>query len=630
MSDEQRADVLARTLEGYAAASRHLTGGSHPDGTGTDGEVGSRGTGTPDESGLTEPVPLGAQADQGTEPDQPDDPELAELIGLAARLQRLGPSMALIARAEASFDPAFAQRLKGTVLAAHAATYHTALPAGPVLVQTATLDEPAMAVNAMPSPVGSGSRTPTTGSPLHPARVRGASGWEAFRSRLRALWGLLLLAGVAIAVAVVVALNSATPRVQHAAAGATVTIAPRSFLQQRSTSGPLTGRSRLAPPPQQAATGTTAGAASGAAPVPPDSTVPGLGFLPPIAAGNAPLSSVVPSVDAVPSTRGTAVPRGTATPKPEFRFDSMAPGRPVAGRPAAVATIPVHVHYRGAPLPSTAPSYALSYRQLSVAAVGQIVASFPGLRRSTPTPTVLGRLGAVRYMVGTEQLEIVAATGEVRYSRRLPPARAAGGLLTATAAQGAAARWLAAHGLLPSGVAARAGLVATGGDTVEVRFAPALPHPFRDDAAASTVVALRVRLDGAGRVLSAERLWPLLLAAPAAVLPSLPRSIPAPPTAVRRADGATGGAPKGSVASGAGSFEVGRVEIVYTASGTGRSARLSPGYLLLGRLAVSGGVGQPYSLVVAGAAPSGFLPATPARTPPPSPDPPAPPTAMHP
>jgi len=628
MSDEQRADVLARTLEGYAAASRHLTGGSHPDGTGTDGEAGAWEGGTLDELGLADPVPMGTQADQGMEPDQPDDPELAELIGLAARLQRLGPSMALIARAEASFDPAFAQRLKGTVLAAHAATYHTALPAGPALVQTATLDEPAMAGNAIPSPVGSGSITAATGSPLPSVRVRGASGWEAFRSRLRALWGLLLLAGVAIAVAVVVALNSATPRVQHAAEGATVTIAPRSFLLQRSTSGPLTDRSRLAPPPQQAATGTTAGTASGAVPVPPGSTVPGGGFLPPVAAGNAPRSSVVPSVDAVPSTRGTAVPRGTATPKPEFRFDSMAPGQPLAGRPAAVATIPVH--YRGAPLPSTAPSYALSYRPLSAAAVGQIVASFPGLRRSTPTPTVLGRLGAVRYMVGTEQLEIVAATGEVRYSYRVLPANGAHGSLDAAVARAGAGRWLATHGLLPSGVAARASLVAMGGDTVEVRFAPALPHPFRDDAAAGTVIALRVRLDGAGRVLSAERLWPSLLAAPAAVLPSLPRSIPAPPTAVRRADGATGGAPKGSVASGAGSFEVGRVEIVYTASGAGRSARLLPGYLLLGRLAVSGGVGQPYSLVVAGAAPSGFSPASPTRTPPSSPEPSAPPTATHP
>ena len=629
MSDEQRADVLARTLEGYAAASSHLTGGSHPDGTGIDVEGGSRGTGAPDESGLAELVPPGAQAAQGTEPDQPDDPELADVLGLAARLQRLGPSMAMIARAEASFDPAFAQRLKGTVLAAHAATYSSGSQARPALVQTAPLDEPAMAASAMPSAVGSGSTTPATGSPLHPVRVRGASGWEAFRSRLRALWGLFLLAGVAIGVAVVVALNSATPRVQHAAAGATVTIAPRSFLQQRSTSAPLTGRSRLAPPPQQAATGTTAGAASGAAPVAPGSPVPGSGFLPPVAAGSVPRSSVVPSVAVVPPARGTVASGGTAGQNQDFGFYyNTALSQPSALRHAAVATIPVH--YRVAPLPSTAPSYALSYRPLSAAAIGQIVASFPGLRRSTPTPIVLGRLGAVRYMVGTEQLEIVAATGEVRYSRRLPPARAAGGLLTATAAQGAAARWLAAHGLLQSGVAARVGLVATGGDTVEVRFAPALPHPFRDDAAAGTAIALRVRLDGAGRVLSAERLWPSLLSAPAAVLPSLPRSIPAPPTAVRRADGATGGAPKGSVASGAGSFEVGRVEIVYMASGTGRSARLLPGYLLLGRLAVSGGVGQPYSLAVAGAAPSGFLPASPTRTPPPNPDPPAPPTATHP
>lgn len=638
MSDEQRAEVLARSLDERSVERTYMAPESQPDGTVGRGDARVQRTGSPDGRELAPPPPPNEPGGHAMDVGQPVDPELADVMALAAQLQRLGPPMALIASAEASFDPAFAQRLKGTVLAAHVATYGAGSPVGRATaantserlasVEAAPAERAVTPAGPSPSPISRRSAMLTPGSSPPAARVRGTFDWWAFGRGLRALWGLLVLAAVAIAVAVIVALNVGTPLSQRAAARATATAALRPFLLQRNASSPSSTRSAATPSRlQPAATSATAAPGAAAAPVPASSALAGAGFQPPAASGSAPRPSVVPSVDLAPSARGTAAPRGTTTPGPDFGFYStLSP--PLADDQAAAATIPIH--YRVALLPSPAPSYALSPRPLSAAAVRQIVASFPALRRSTPTPLVLGQVKAVRYTAGAEQLEIVLATGEIRYSRRLLPVRAAGGLLTATAAQAAATRWLATHEILPAGIAARASMLPVRGGAREVRFVPALPHPLQEDLATSTVIALWVRLDGAGRVLAAERLWPSLLAAPAALLPPLPRSIPAPSSVSRRAHGAVGGASKGPTASVKGSFEVMRLEIVYTASGAGRSTRLRPGYLLLGRLAVPGGGGRPYSLVVAGAAPPEPLPASPTRAPTTPSGAPNSPTATHP
>ena len=589
MSDEQRAEVLARSLDERA------TGGGqgmpvpptpYLDAAGPNGGADAREGGRLEEPGFTD---LALLAAQGTGSAQVDDPELAELIALAARLQRLGPSMALIANAEAAFDPAFAQRLKGTVLAVHAATYDTGLPA----VQPGSAEVPETGGLARSVARNRGA-APANGLPSPAADGRYARRLGTFGSRLRSLWGLVLLAAVAVAVAVVVTLNGATSRPQHAAVGAIATTTVRPFLMQQRVSTLPNSRLKPTPLPQPA---VTAGAASIAGGSPAGTAV----------SGRPSQSPVAPSIAAVPS------PHGTARQNQDFGFYSTAPSRPPALRHASVPTIPVH--YRATPPPATVPGYTLSYRPLSAAAVKQIVARFPALRRSIPIPMVLSGLRAVRYTAGAEQLEIVAATGEVRYSYRVSPANGAHGSLDATAAQALAARWLAEHVLLPAGVAATAGTATVRGGSVEVRFAPALPHPLEDQAGTSTAISLRVRFDGAGHVLAAERLWPSLLPAPSAAPPALPRSLPAPPTSIRRAYGAAGGTPTGPVVSGSGSFEVERVEIVYTATGTPPFARLSPGYLLRGRLEVPGGPSQPYSAVIPGAASPVPLSAPPTRTP---------------
>ena len=608
MIDEQRAEVLARSLDDRATGDGQgmpLPTTAYPDAAGTDGGADAREGGTLDQPGLADLVLLAAQ---GTGSVQADDPELAELIALAARLQRLGPSMALIANAEAAFDPAFAQRLKGTMLAVHAATYDTGLPA----VQPGTAGSPEK--GGLARFVARNRRAaPANGLPSPAADGRYARRLGTFGSRLRSLRGLVLLAAVAVAVAVVVTLNGATSRPQPAAVGVIATTTVRPFLMQQRVSTLPNSRSKPTPLSQPA---VTAGAASGAGGSPAGTAVSGSGSQAPVAPGSASQSPVAPSVAALPS------PHGTAMQNQDFGFYSTLPSRPPALRHASVPTIPVH--YRATPHPATAPGYTLSYRPLSSAAIRRIVASFPSLRRSTPTPLVLSGLRAVRYTAGAEQLEIVAATGEVRYSYRVSPANGAHGSLDATAAQASAVRWLAEHALLPAGVAVRAGTAMVHGGSIVITFAPLLPPPLQEDVATSTAISLRVRFDGAGHVLAAERLWPSLLVAPSAAVPALPRSIPAPPAPIRRAHGAAGGTPTGPVASGPGSFEVERVEIVYTVTGAPPSAQLSPGYLLRGRLEVLGGPSQPYSVVIPGAASPVLLSASPTRKPPRQPSSPTP------
>ena len=597
MSDERRAEVLARSLDDRATGDGQgmpLPTTPYPDAGGTDGGADAREGGTLDQPGLTDLVLLAAQ---GTGSAQADDPELAELIALAARLQRLGPSMALLANAETTFDPAFAQRLKGTVLAVHAATYDTGPPA--VQPGTAGVSE----TGGLARSVARNRRAaPANGLPSPAADGRYARRLGTFGSQLRSLWGLVLLAVVAVAVAVVVTLNGATSRPQHAAVGAVATTTVRPFLMQQRVSTLPDSRSKPTPLSQSAA---TAGAASVAGGSSSGTAVSGSGFQPPVAPGSASQSPVAPGVATLPS------PHGTATQNQGFGFYSTLQSQPPALRHASVPTIPVH--YRATPPPATAPGYTLSYRPLSSAAIRRIVASFPGLRRSTPTPLVLSGLRAVRYTAGAAQLEIVVATGEVRYSYRVSPANGAHGSLDATAAQASAVQWLAEHALLPAGVTPRAGTATVHGGSVDVRFAPALPHPLEDKAGTSTAISLRIGIDSAGHVVAAERLWPSLLAAPGAAPSALPRSIPAPPASIPETHSAAGGTPTGPVASGPGSFEVERVEIVYTATGAPPSARLSPGYLLRGRLEVPGGPSQPYSVVVSGAAPPAPLSAPPTR-----------------
>src|SRR5579864_8832360 len=51
-----------------------------------------------------------------------DDEELDALAALGVEIERLGPHLAMIARADEAFDAAFAGRLRGALLEAHPAT----------------------------------------------------------------------------------------------------------------------------------------------------------------------------------------------------------------------------------------------------------------------------------------------------------------------------------------------------------------------------------------------------------------------------------------------------------------------------------------------------------------------------
>lgn len=478
-------------------------------------------------------------------PEAADDAELAELAALGADLARRGPELMLLAQADERFDPAFATRLRGTLLAAHPTA-----PAG-----------------------AAGAARPEAGArPAQPRRRR------AFRLLL-ALAALAAIATVALIFSVVQNMQlgfqtgtaAPTPTRQPAAQHA----APRAGIfstAANSGAAPSPGESAPLATPQRAPTGAVEPRPLVMAP---------MQRTPTQAAGGAAPSSHAGAAQARPTPQAgsDALPPRSASPPP-IPADSYG-----AVSPGAVA---YHLPVVLPPAPATVPVYTLRPLPMSEREVSAIVARFPGLRPLAVPPSMRF------YSDGQRRLAVLRAIGQVDYTA--PPGPARQGTLGPAAAIRAARDWLVGHELYPSGVDERSITVQRSGTIISVRFVPSLPLPL---VGADTSISLIVDLDSAGGVVSAHRLWAQvqrsgsIAVLPPSVAARRHSAAPRSPSPVAGAKGAGGqGAPEPRT------FVVQRVTLAYAPAVGAGGSRLLPVYVLRGYLQGAGGVSQPLTQTI--------------------------------
>ncbi len=476
-----------------------------------------------------------------------DDEELQALYQLAAELEALAPTMAEIARAEQAFDPAFAQRLKSTLLAEHPAASRA-----PVAVA---------ATDAQAKRAGGGVRVP----------IR----------RLLGILALALVAGVALLIALLHG-NGQPALVGTESTAATTTSAvkqPRIYFVARPTPSPgQRGRScsTMCRHPLRRVPG-----ANGSAPRPM--------FVAPKQEGTQgarQLQATKAPATAQRAGRGAGGPGiaptpagGAATPSGQAFAQSMGVMTP---RVAAGTRVFQYQLPRSLPaVPASAPLYTLRYAPLSEGEVQAIVASFPAMH-------TIGGGTVLAYGNARERLQIARDTGEVDYMLLARAVRAPTSTLTPARAILIARTWLIGHHLYPQGGASLVPTATTIGSVVQIRFAPRLPLPL---AAQAPGLALTVDLDAGGQVLSAHRLWPELQRTGTAGVLSPQQAVRALST--RNAAQQAYGPDSTRHAPAVPAVQVRRVTLIYQPSGTGRGATLQPAYLLEGTLA-----GAPFSQII--------------------------------
>jgi hypothetical protein len=488
--------------------------------------------------------------------DMPDDAELADLLQLAATLQKLGPNIALISQADASFDAAFERRLKNTLLAEHPAQ---------------------------------DQRVPAAAH-RHEAADLPARWWR----RFRALIALALVALAVIVVVLVNALRSTPPGAQVAVGAPTATgIVPQPFAAVKHAAGQAQQGSAPAPRPTQQQPAKGMAPMVGVPPAPMHSQA-----LRPSASPSAPSGTPAPLQAEAIAPRPTPS-AAKATPLQRQQRIALAPAAPPTPRPTATAISQIRLP--GAPvtgaervttyvlpstitLPAQVHLYALRYQPMTDQALHKLVATFRGLH------AVAGGVpgtGVRTYTGAGDRLDVDPSTGEVTYTSAAPRSgpvspRARPALVTA------ALIWLRQHRLYPANVASGAVAVTFFSTYAQVSFAPSTRLTLVPGT--PQLFVLQVQLNAHSQVLSAHLRWPRITqGAPVRLNPIS--------SAIRRhSKGAH--IVSGGTAAGGGNLHVHSVQVAYEIVPSATFDRLVPVYVLAGTLAEPGGHLLPFSQIL--------------------------------
>ena len=488
-----------------------------------------------------------ADVDAGAPEPQFDPAELAELAMLGRALQDRGTQFALLDQAHAAFDGVFSDRLRQTLLAAHAGA---GAPAAAALRPASSGTSPALRGEQ------SGAVAPVVPPQPTESPLEGLSGSTApFAERVkldgpsRTLETLFRLGRRRLSLAAMLA----------AALLVALAVAVQGALRQPVYNGALS---------THRATATTFGPFAQARLVTPRATtVPpqpqllqGKGFAP-----NAPTPVTVPPSPAPMRVYGAQA----STPRPAPQ--SMAPLRLRLSVPAPA-------------LPATAPLYAVLNPPFTPRAIAAIVASFPGMVVS-PSP---GGIGVQTFVRGSERLKIVTASGRVQYSHALVAGTVHAALSRAEAIAAATA-WLRQHDLYPQRVDVTQTVLIQNARGAQVRFVPALPVTAPKGAVVAAATPqqipswLVVQLDPYGQVIGATVAWPQI------VQVSHPHLI----------DIHTLAAPSGAPYAQPG-VRITSIQLVYEQRFSPARAvnLLVPTYRLKGSIAAKGGALRPYLALV--------------------------------
>ena len=491
------------------------------------------------------------------QPDDLHDPELAALIELGVELDRQGANLAFMRQAESEFDPAFARKLRETLVAEYPGATDVRQP------------------TAVATPPQNGKR---------------AAGHNVFSSRTRTYRALLLpFVAAALVITTVNAFlhPSSSPRLATGVAATSTQPRPGAvkMLIVLPTAKPSTAVASGKKPPL---TGHVFAAKQG-------TTVPAPGSHAPIyATGLSPKPTVAAPPTAgsdldLPSTSSNAsVPRPATPAKTQSGLAN--PTQPAATAvpafgalisPSGYAAFPesVKLPARLPSLPARADVYSLRYVEFRQAAISKIVASFPEL----------GKVGAGVYRSpdGQETFMVDSNVPNHLTYQSAEPSAASSSSMTAHNAVKAAESWLSVHHLVPSGVNLAHALATFSPATGTVVFSPL---PSRGLAANVMPSGILVALDSAGNVRFAGIHWPVLGTGQSQQLLGPERAV----TIARAASVTDQAQATGSANGGSGSpVIVDSIDVVYGTAGTGTALVWKPYYRLSGKtIATTGGTSQ--------------------------------------
>ncbi len=318
------------------------------------------------------------------------------------------------------------------------------------------------------------------------------------------------------------------------------------------------------------------GSAEGGTPAPTDHVLAALGAEPSVTAGtHVPVAATrasgspahVPAA-AIRATAATHVPAAVQAPAPRAvgSPETAVPGRPsrafaAAGPPASRIRLPSGL----TSLPTRADVYSLQYARFPAAGVAKIVATFPGLLRTSPD--------TYRSSAGSDLLTLDGSSpSRITYTHAGSAATSVAPV-TALVAARTARDWLAEHRLIPAGVNLAQASTTYSSSSHTVEFRPRAPRGL---SGIHMPAGISVVLDAAREVTAASVSWPSLG-------PGRSTTLVGPAQALASAGGAAAfSAPTGST------VVIDSVSVAYEQSGRGKTLTWQPVYRFAGHIDLPG------------------------------------------